>query len=239
MNMPNFFIFGCERSGTTLFCALLSEHSEVCVLNDTFMYNVLNDLHTSRVKKAVRKTLAKVAHDSKLIALAESSQLPAIDTKVSPETVERFFSRLLERYTRRKKDNWLVEYGEKLDPVPVVAVAEKNALTMQKLLEITYFQLLPENQRHKPALGEKTPIHSFLSQWLHVNYPQAKSITLIRHPVTNVAAIFKRRNNLDESIGTYLSYYEQSDALLQQGETLLVRYEDLIDNPKTISCRCL
>ena len=38
MIQPGFFLFGAARSGSTLFCALLSEHRDVFCLNDSFLY---------------------------------------------------------------------------------------------------------------------------------------------------------------------------------------------------------
>lgn len=34
----DYFIFGCQRSGTTLLCALLSEHTETFCLNNNFLF---------------------------------------------------------------------------------------------------------------------------------------------------------------------------------------------------------
>jgi hypothetical protein len=61
---------------------------------------------------------------------------------------------------------------------------------------------------------------------------------LLRHPVTNVAAIFKRRpgrNGLREAIGIYRSYYEIALRGLLQGPVpgvTIVRYEDLVTTPQ-------
>lgn len=229
---PDFFIFGCERSGSTLLCALLSEHREICVINDSFVYNILNQQGTSRRIQLAYKVLSKATNSFALLSRAESSHLPPIEADVTREQVRQYLDALRARYTRRAEGNWLGQYAERLerdgsDP-------DTFAHTYRDLLDTVLTNLVPDNQRQKRLLGEKTPIHSHMQEWLRASYPFARTVVLLRHPITNVAAIFKRRqtgNGLREAIGIYQSYYQAALSKLLQNEdseVTIIRYEDLV-----------
>lgn len=233
---PDFFVFGCERSGTTLLSALLSEHPEICVVNDSFVYNVLNNQGLARKIQLSYKALSRLTSSLSLLSRAESSHLAPIDRALSPEQAERFLNALLARYRRRTDGNWLIQYAERLEQDG--SELFRHVKTYRDLLDTVLSDLVPEDQRHKQLLGEKTPIHSHMQRWIRTSYPAAQSIVLLRHPITNVAAIVKRRqssNGLRQSIDVYRSYYEVALSELLRGRdpsVTIIRYEDLVRSPK-------
>lgn len=232
MRSPDFFVFGCERSGTTLLCALLSEHEQICVVNDSFVYNVLNNLGMARKMQLSYKALSRLTGSISLLSRAESSHLPAIDRTVTPQQANEFVNALLARYKRRTDGNWLIQYAERLESTGYDLI--RNVKTYRDLLDTVLSELVPEDQRQKKFLGEKTPIHSHMQGWLRASYPGARSVVLLRHPITNVAAIFKRRQTttgLRESIDVYRSYYQVALSKLLRGDepgATVIRYEDLV-----------
>jgi hypothetical protein len=236
MRSPDFFVFGCERSGTTLLCALLSERPEICVVNDSFVYNVLNNQGWARKMQLSYKALSRLTGSLALLSGAESSHLPPIDRAVSPEQARQFVNDLLARYKRRADGNWLIQYAERLEAAGDDLV--RNVNTYRDLLDTVLTELVPEDQRQKKLLGEKTPIHSHMQEWLRASYPGARSIVLLRHPITNVAAIFKRRQSAHgfrESIDVYRSYYEVALSRLLRADDVgvtVIRYEDLVASPQ-------
>jgi hypothetical protein len=236
MRSPDFFVFGCERSGTTLLCALLSEHEQICVVNDSFVYNVLNSQGLARRIQLSYKAMSQVTGSFSFLSRAESSHLPAIDRPVTPQQARQFLKDLLARYKRRAEGNWLIQYAERLESAGDGLIG--NVKTYRDLLDTVLGELVPEDQRNKKFLGEKTPIHSHMQEWLRASYPGARSVVLLRHPITNVAAIFKRRektNGLRESIDVYRSYYQVAlNKLLRGGEAgaTVIRYEDLVASPQ-------
>src|SRR5688572_203875 len=104
---PDFFIFGCERSGTTLLCALLSEHREICVVNDSFVYNVLNGRGWPRKVQLVYKALSRATGSPLLLSKAESSHLPPASAPVPPRLIGEYVAALAARYNRRAEGNWM------------------------------------------------------------------------------------------------------------------------------------
>jgi len=236
LRSPDFFVFGCERSGTTLLCALLSEHRDICVVNDSFIYNVLNNQGLARTTQLAYKGMSRMTSSVSLLSRAESSHLPPIDRAVSPRRTKEFLDYLLARYKRRTDGNWLIQYADRLERDGPEAMRHVN--TYRDLLNTVLADLVPEDQRHKPLLGEKTPIHSHMQRWIRTSYPTAHSVVLLRHPVTNVAAIFKRRQStggLRKSIAVYRSYYEVALKGLLAGKepsVTVIRYEDLVESPQ-------
>lgn len=227
---PDFFVFGLERSGTTLLGALLSNHPEVCVACDTHVFRSLNDVMTPRVERLLRKGLANYVGAPALRARREGHHLPPPERRVTVSETRRFFSILKARL-------WQPEYLGKLDHNPAVAGAQAGRLTVAGLTAITYSQLLPDSERRKHKMGDKTPSHLFLSPALRARYPRSRIITLIRQPLTNVATLFKRGHvrSISTAIDMYLSSHARRFSFLYDHQSVhLVRYEDMVRAPDEV-----
>jgi hypothetical protein len=225
---PSLFIFGNERSGTTLLSALLSEHPSIGVLNDTQIYRTYNDLCTPMVERVVRKGLAWKTHQRRLFARKDADRLPMMDTPIDENDVIRFYRALAVRYSRVPDQ---LRYFALLDPRPSFNVAGTGALTLGKLFENVYTQLVPKAYRDRAVRGEKSPEHLYISDGLRRTYPEARLLSLIRHPVPHVASLVKRRvaPSLSAAISMHLSGYDPRFEFLYDGSSaLLVRYEDLV-----------
>jgi hypothetical protein len=233
MRSPDFFVFGCERSGTTLLCALLTEHPDVCVLNDTFIYHALNNQGWPKAVRLFYKALARANPSPSLFSHAEAGHTASPDRRVSGATTRRYFSTLLARYDRRLDGNWLAQYSQALKEQ---GIPKGDFGTVRELLDSVFGALVPVEQRQKALIGEKTPIHSHMQSWLRESYPGARIAVLVRNPITNVAAIYKRRRDLgvDGAINIYMSYYGIALAgLLSRSDVVTVRYEDVVHSPKS------
>ncbi|MDP8931891.1 MAG: sulfotransferase [Actinomycetota bacterium] len=230
MNVPNFFIYGCERTGTTLLCALLSEHPSVYVLNDSHLFAEFNRVKTPQVVLAARKGLAWAVGTPRLVAREEKSHLPPADSPVLMDEVRSYYRGLVARWMRG--DMWRLEYVRRIDPPADIAKSHGGSLTFHSMFESLYLVFVPPEHAAKDVLGEKTPRHSYLSAWIRDNYPEAKHITLIRSPVTTVASLYKRHaRNLRRAVNLCLSYYlEALNVVGDEDEDLIVSYEDVIQN---------
>ena len=226
MIQPNFFIFGCPRSGTTLLCALLSEHPEVFCLNDSFIFDTYALLKGHKIYCNIWKQ----------VVLFKIKPLPNKEYLVTPDEAKKYLTELRKRYNQprpgKNKPTWLKHYSDTLDPSKILSKAYEEELTLHNLINITYSQLLPTNEYGKKMFGEKTPRHHHLFHWIQSLYPEAKIIILVRNPISNIAAIYKRnKRDLDKSINLYLSHYSfRVKSLYQEEKNLVIRYEDIIND---------
>jgi hypothetical protein len=238
---PEFFVFGVKRSGTTLLSALLTEHPDVCVVNDSGIYRAFNRSVMPVRQRILSKALAKGGRSSRSFARAEASHLPSGSSRVTLADVDRYFMALMDRYRPRNSGGWMVPYAARLDFSPMLAPAREGTLSLQQMFEMAYWQLVPDDQKGKRLFGEKTPNHLYLCDWIARNNPDARMVTLVREPITNVAAIYKRdyAGNLTTAISMYLSFYiRQFDMLYEgHGRSLVIRYEDLIRRPEMVLTR--
>ncbi len=225
MIQPNLFIFGSERSGTTLLCALLSEHSQVFALNESFIFHIY----------ARSKGFRKLSNAWIYAVLSQLLHLPSAEYLVPAVEAKKYLAKLHDRYylsdVGQTQENWLTQYLDYLDPSPILSKAEKGELTLIEMFNTVYSQLVPSAHKNKIIFGEKTPYHLYLSPWICSLYPQTKIVTIIRNPIANIAAIYKRfpGEDLQTAINLYLSYHDRRFNFLYEGnKSLVIRYEDLI-----------
>ncbi len=261
---PDYFIFGCERGGTTLLGSLLTGHPELHTVNDSFIYQIfaksyLEEAATGRGKmklkltKWVRNSLAnrskflytaamnmraRLRHQHPTAYIPPVENLPPPNLHIAPRQAQRFVKALMGRYRQplpgQKAPTWLAEYAEGFESKTIIAEAEAGTLTLRGLLDLTFAQLIPSAHRSKTMLGEKTPAHLYYSLWIRSQYPQARFIVLMRSPLTNIAAIYKRLDgNLPAAIDLYKSVYHPQFYFLYDGSNSLpVKYETLLHEPE-------
>lgn len=224
---PDFFIFGAERSGTTLLSALLSAHPDVHVVNDSGLFRALNDVGPRTVVADVERIAARIHPTARTLYQRQRCHLMAPDAPLPARTPFAVIDRLNRRYRCR------VELGHPtLVPRQVMEPLHGIAPTTRFLVAALWYSLLQSEGVQADVVGEKTPSHLHLAHWLRHAYPEAKAIALVRHPITNVAAILRRAyaRNLEHALAIYLSYHDpRYDAIYDNA--LLVRYEDLIARP--------
>ena len=225
---PNLFIFANPRSGSTLLCALLCQHSEVCCLNDTFIFD-------RYVYTKGTRSIYQINNDLKYAILSTIKPLPSNNYIVSLDQAKRFIVNLLDRYeinaSWNPKDSWTRKYATMIKNSDILSQISSSDRTVINLFNIVYSQLITPQQANQKIFGEKTPVHLYLSAWIRRLYPKAKFVTLIRNPITNVASIHKRNKNkdIDSSINWYLKAYKNRfNYLYKQENNLIIRYEDLI-----------
>lgn len=225
---PNFFIFATQRSGSTMLCGMLSNNNEVYCLNDCFIFDIY-------VCTKGFRNISQSNNYWKYKALSRIKPLPSNQYIINVNEAKKYYSNLIERYER---NDWMKKYTKMLDVSGIVSKLQTSEMSLVELFNITYSFLLNSEQQNKKIFGEKTPDHLYISSWIKNLYPEAKFITLIRNPITNIAAIYKRGRDLKKSLQIYLKAYKNRFRHLYEGEeTLVITYENLINKPKeTLAC---
>lgn len=247
MNKPNFFIFGKHRSGTTMLSAMLSSHPHIYVANDSVIFQMfalsIFDRHNPLVSKVIhanRSLLAKFSSQIRTdLYRIPFEGLPKADANLTKYEKEQFIARLLRRYRHKDDDtsldevSWLSTYENAITRRDLNAFYNEMYSVRQVLTSV--FEIIANEQlKNAQVFGEKSPTHSYLAPWLREIYPEAKFITLIRNPVTNVASMFSRYNSVDKhllvrAVDRYMSYHhEKLDILYDPNESFVLRYEDII-----------
>ncbi len=261
---PDFFLFGCERSGSTLLANLLSSHPNIYTVNDSFVYQIFAksyleqssdgaDRLRRRFVRYFRNTLAnrstwlynlamntraKLRHSKPTAYIPPTDDLPGPDFSVEKLLCTNYIKNLLGHYLQplpgQKEPTWLAEYAERFDRDGILRTCAAGGWNTRPLLDACFAQCIPYEHRGDSIVGEKTPAHIYYSSWIRHLYPQDKFIVLMRSPLSNIAAIYKRAGkNLSAAIDLYKSTYHPQFYFLYDGSSSLpVRYEQLINNPQ-------
>lgn len=263
---PRLFVFGSERGGTTLLSALLSAHPQVYVLNDSFVFLAFAEAWAERGRSGLGRLRARTSWALRDLLrrmpwlrgalyglrgsvqggwrpemVALSRDLPGPELDLDPSLTRAVLHNLRRRFRMfqpdEKSQSFLRQYLDRLDESATLAGA---ATDLPGMLAAAWRGLLPEDQRGKAWLGEKTPRHTYLAPFLRGLYPEARRIVLVRHPLGNVAALYARMNgDLQGAIAKYRSFHEKPCAELYRdgGDALVLRYEDLLRDPTATLAR--
>jgi len=85
---------------------------------------------------------------------------------------------------------------------------------------------------------DKTPRYYLLADWLHDVFPDGRFVVLVRNPLAVAASIINtwgggRWNLFLYRIDLYAGMDSLADIASQEGQAVLVRYEDLVADPET------
>lgn len=237
MPKPNFIVYACSRSGSTLLSAILSESEDVFVLNDARMFQ---GYVTSRPGRMTWRALERLTGNY------PSFLLPSSQGQVSRKAVTRFLTRLEEIYLSPsgidREAEFRKYYYDRIANWNIEEKMENGRIPLIELFDLLYERLMPDEYRNRRYCGAKTPVEVRLFPWLRGVYPEHKAICIIRHPVTNVAAMYKRsmarkrirvfESPFDVALRRYLTL---TNLVAEIGKTYrnarLVKYEDLLENP--------
>jgi hypothetical protein len=248
---PSFFIFGPERSGTTLLTFLLSGQPDVFVLNDSFVFDryvewaLLGD-RNGRLNKAKKLTrlVAGLAPSIRPSLRGKTSSLRQVyyaargryalrfhpDDVVSADEACGYYRVLKARYLgslTRKTASFLNDYAEGIpEPDDDVTIRDLLSWTINSVSSL--FLDSPQ-----AVLGEKTPIHTPYAEWIKCLYPFSKRILMVRDPVANVASIYRRFGDFDQAVRIYDMYAEGLMTLGSKGDVLVVTHEDLTSSTRS------
>jgi hypothetical protein len=193
---PSFFVFGAERSGTTLLAFMLSGQPSALCLNDTFVFARLADAVTGagHLNRAVTSlyglaptsasTIVRgggvraLYHDARARRLGRSTRA---DTKLTADVIDRYLQSLAAQY--RRKNDWydfLTRYQEPLERASEAAKAMSSS-TPVELVDLVLGQIAAtvEPGRAIEVIGEKTPIHTLLAPWILDLFPEAHALLLV------------------------------------------------------------
>ncbi|MFR9673178.1 sulfotransferase family protein [Streptomyces sp. TR06-5] len=87
----------------------------------------------------------------------------------------------------------------------------------------------------KPTLVEKTPSNVFVSDRLATCWPDARFLTLLRHPCSVARSWHEadpEKRPMERAVPHALKYAEAVERTRQRHDTLTVRYEDLTEDPE-------
>lgn len=229
-------VYGCRRSGTTLLSVLLSQHPDVHVLNDACVLWALNRACGSAAKRLGWRAVARATGSASAWSKAESSHLPPPEAVVDVGLLDGFYEELLLRYRPKASGGWLTAYGRRLDFTALAERSREGTLTVRQLVDEVHGQLVRDDACGAVVIGEKTPEHAYLRDWMRDAYPSALSVILVREPLTNVTAIRKRNyaRSLRAALALYRSTYGNLLLGTAAGRRQFVRYEDLIHAPQEV-----
>jgi len=236
MQGPSFHIYACPRSGSTLLSALLSQNDDVFVLNDAHLYY---QYVFSQPGRLVRKSIGRLAGNYSPVILPDPHR------PVSSRKVRNYIRTLRDYYFApwAKRENFpgMKYYYETLSGLDVSRTFKSEYVSLRDLFDDVYSELLPEHGKKKRILGYKSPVQVMFFDWLLAMYPEHKAVCLIRHPVTNIAALYKRRRSkneqkaddasLDFAIRRYMRHTNLVlDIAKSYPHSLVVRYEDILED---------
>jgi len=248
---PSFFIFGPERSGTTLLTFLLSGQPDVFVLNDSYVFDryvewaLLGD-RNGRLPKAKRMTrlVAGLAPSIRPSFRRKTCSLRQVyyaargryalrfqpDDVVSADEARGYHRVLKARYLGSPTSGRSRFHTEYVEGIPQL----DDDVTIRDLLSWTINSISSLFiDSHQAVLGEKTPIHTPYAEWIKCLYPFSKRILMVRDPVANVASIHRRYGDFDRAVRTYDMYAECLMTLGSKSDALVVTHEDLTSSTRS------
>jgi hypothetical protein len=254
---PSFFIFGPERSGTTLLTFLLSGQPDVFVLNDSFVFDryvewaLLGD-RTSSFSKAERTMRLMMALAPSILpsfkgkttslrqvyygARARFALRFGPDDLVSASDAVAFHRVLEARYLGGLDRGVPKFHNDYVEGIPQPG----DDVTIRDLLSSTVDSISRLfDDSHQTVLGEKTPIHTPYAEWISRLYPSSKRILMVRDPVANVASIHRRIGNFKRAVRAYDLFAECLLSLSSQQDVLVVTHEDLTSSTSSTLAQIL
>lgn len=235
--------------------ALLSAHPQLHVANDSLIYHQFGLAYYKRIappalaglRKRARSLHARFSDGARIgLYRVPFERLPPGHAKIGPREFSIYKAKLLERYqvvdqdTELDERSWMQAYSEAVATLTYEALASEDGLTIKRMLDGFFGTVVDAKSGAKIRFGEKSPPHSFYAPWLGTLYPQAKVVTIIRNPIANIASMFLRYDerstaNLVKSTHRYMSFHHRKlDCLYDESGALVVRYEDLVENPDYI-----
>ncbi|NMF82640.1 sulfotransferase [Nodosilinea sp. P-1105] len=205
-----FFIFGSGRCGTTLLRALLVSHPDICIPGETHFYNQY----------------------TKLQSIKYGPMRPAL------------YRQLVDKFP-----SWGHVKSETLDWQLFHELALNSTPSWDSLFiaYLTAYRL----SLGKKIVGEKTPGHFKSINSLANNFPESKFIHIIRDPRAVVASYLKHTfyqdcfgSNVARAAQKWVDAAKFHCKILNsphslQARYLMLRYEDLVDDPESVIHKAL
>ena len=183
---PNFFIMGLPRSGSTLLSTLLSESPQLFVINDSLLFrrfwrmqNWVNEIRSSGALKCY-------STDSTAFTPTED-----LDQEITLSQAKWFLAIVIDGYyyggissDPTKNTARMATHADLLDVGGLLGKLEDERLTWREFLAYVFGSLIPPEHSDKMHLGEKTPGHILIADW--IMWPEDidpdKSVLGAQHP---------------------------------------------------------
>lgn len=255
---PPFFIFGPERSGTTLLAFLLSGQPGLFCINDSFIFKSFidsvswsapgpNNRSVSNLLRILADLVPGLLEEGRpegwsLHELVYRAQVRRVRNNYPPSyrlssgEVVKYLDFLAHRYEAGGPDGFLHEYRQTI-PSLSTAMRSGNPIPLQSLFSETLKRLssqFNEAQSEDTIVGEKTPAHTVYWKWiLDSLYPQSQGVVVVRHPITNIASILRRTSSLSAAKARYQSFSRAIVDLASHPRVTVIKYEELVGSPSS------
>jgi len=214
MNEPAFFIFGGQRSGTSLFSTLLTQHPEVNVIIDSCIMNqFVKWCHLTVSMQRGQKPLDAPGTDEAFLKYQE---------KPSEQDVKRFVALMIRHWELSsahfefgKDADFTLRYIDAIDVAQLITETRAGRISNWKdVLDFIFTTLASFGKEGRSTyFGEKTPNNGFCVDFIEKIYPDAKLLCLVRNPFCNIGSLYRRyapASSLEEIVKVYLDYYNFS-----------------------------
>ncbi|ALP52646.1 hypothetical protein Tel_05510 [Candidatus Tenderia electrophaga] len=209
-----FFIFGPQKSGSSLLTTLLEQHPAVGIATDTVIFNQFF-LWLTQHKGVDQQFHPRQDAPEKYVdgtALRKDLfRLPCGYNELKwylSDLYQRYFTTSTERLKMlleiqgqtadteflRAEELMPYEHGLHLDPLPLLDMAREGCLWTDVMYAIIRQLAHNKPQDDTAVYGEKTPGHMHFAEHLRASFPDGQFIFIIRDPIANVASLYKRNN---------------------------------------------
>ena len=218
MNYP-IFILGAHKSGTSLLRSLFDGHTDLFVIpKETHLFEMTGYWVDYQLRRKQPQTM-------------------------TPKKIVNAFTSMIEEYNsvaNYKADNVTLD---RWDTAIFRKSLESSNLSNPNAIFTAVFQAMHQSLHGHPLnalkhVVEKSVEHAEFALDLNVIFPEARFIHLIRNPYANLVSLrrFKSENGYPFLKGLIHSLYNSYYHLYRNSRLLtnyiIVRYEDLVTNPK-------
>ncbi|MFT5294052.1 MAG: hypothetical protein ACI9YH_000058 [Colwellia sp.] len=233
---PPFFIFGAQKSGTTLLTTLLTQNEGIRIATDSVFINIfISWIFDKAVELSINGNPDNIYVHGGNIRIDVLDQTPSYDDVkwLVSQMYHRYFTTSTQRLQKlismnkdinresfiRSEELIPFEHGQTLDPCELFFLA-KSGTKWSDIFNNVIMQIGDKASNNEAInqniiYGEKTPGHIRYTSFINKAYPDAKFIFLLRNPIANIASYYKRDNsgfgvghkhNFLEALKTFESY---------------------------------
>jgi hypothetical protein len=250
---PNLFIFGPERSGTTLLSFLLSGQPGSFVINDSFIFDrfvkdflyfypqfpILPQKYNIKVNKwynlisyiFFKNGFSELFNNNpeRIAYLEHKSKFNKVNFNeyLSTEDDAVIFLKSIKEFYANRKDKWINQYARYIQFKEIIK--KQESIQIQTLLDNTLTQISKKYKTEELLIfGEKTPLHTLYGEELLDKYQHSKGILLVKNPLDNVASIYKRSQNFNTALRTFSLYQSSLLRLNNHNKVYSLIFDDLV-----------
>ncbi len=239
---PDFFISGPPRCGTSLLTVLLNDHQSISVAQDTGVYTEFVEAATW-VYQVIKHRFNINSHYIEIPIIKEGFGKIIRDNSIDFNSKEdnlifNLYFTCIVRFLAvdffipdpRKDRGTGMRYLNHINFQYALRKIRDLKLPFRSLLNFIVNSIIDGEGEEGALRGEKTPTNTMHPSFMRSLYPNAKFINVIRSPLGFVGS---RHQRLDVSMEDHCDFYRSimENLIENDGRTMTVKYEDLIENP--------